>query len=444
MVFHMSVSRKSRREFLRASAAAIAATPLAPYLCPAADPIKPTRSPNDRLRMGAIGLRYQGSVDVLKALPHADLVAVCDVDRNVADQAKASFGSEAVIFEDYRKLLDRKDIDVVVIATPDHWHTAMLADAVRAGKDVYCEKPLTLTIDEGKFLTKVVADSKRVVQVGTWQRSDVNFRLAAELVRAGRLGKIKKVTAVAGKNPKGGPFKATTVPPSLNWNLWQGQTPDVPYIPERCHYTFRWWTEYSGGKITDWGAHHLDIVQWALGMQHSGPVAVEGKAKYPTVPNGYNVATECEAKFTYADGTELFVQETGPIGITFEGDKGSLFVERGKLTGSAVDALKDAPLPQDKFTLYAHDDPAAKPQTGKLGSLVGHMANFFACVRSRQTATISDVASQHRSVTVCHLANIAMRLGRPLKWDPKQEVFVGDAEADGHLRRPQRKGFEIA
>lgn len=381
---------------------------------------------------------------MLKALPHADLVAVCDVDRNVADQAKASFGSEAVIFEDYRKMLDRKDIDVVIIATPDHWHTAMLADAVRAGKDVYCEKPLTLTIDEGKFLTKVVADSKRVVQVGTWQRSDVNFRLAAELVRAGRLGKIKKVTAVAGKNPKGGPFKTAPIPPSLNWNLWQGQAPDVPYVPERCHYTFRWWTEYSGGKITDWGAHHLDIVQWALGAQHSGPVAVEGKAKYPTDPNGYNVATECEAKFTYADGTELYVLETGPIGITFEGEKGSLFVERGKLAGSAVDALKDAPLPREKFTLYAHDDPAATPQTGKLGSLVSHMANFFSCVKSRQTATISDVASQHRSVSVCHLANIAMRLGRPLKWDPKEEAFVGDLEANGLLRRPQRKGFEIA
>lgn len=440
----MSLSRRSRREFLKASTAAVATTPLAPYLCPAADAVRPAKSPNSRLRMGAIGLRYQGSVDVLKALPHADLVAVCDVDRNVADQAKASFGSEAVIFEDYRKMLDRKDIDVVIIATPDHWHTAMLADAVRAGKDVYCEKPLTLTIDEGKFLTKVVADSKRVVQVGTWQRSDVNFRLAAELVRAGRLGKIKKVTAVAGKNPKGGPFKTAPIPPSLNWNLWQGQAPDVPYVPERCHYTFRWWTEYSGGKITDWGAHHLDIVQWALGAQHSGPVAVEGKAKYPTDPNGYNVATECEAKFTYADGTELYVLETGPIGITFEGEKGSLFVERGKLAGSAVDALKDAPLPREKFTLYAHDDPAAMPQTGKLGSLVSHMANFFSCVKSRQTATISDVASQHRSVSVCHLANIAMRLGRPLKWDPKEEAFVGDLEANGLLRRPQRKGFEIA
>jgi predicted dehydrogenase len=440
----MTGSRRGRRDFLRASLGAVAVSPLYPYLAAAGAATPAARSPNDRFRLGVIGLRYQGSVIANKALPFGDVVAVCDVDRDVADQAKASFGSEATIYEDYRKLLDRPDVDVVLIATPDHWHTAMAVAACRAGKDVYCEKPLTLTIDEGKLLCKVVRETGRVFQVGTWQRSDINFRLAAEMIRAGRIGQLRRVTAVCGKNPKGGPFTPSAPPPNLNWDLWQGQTPAVPYIHQRCHYTFRWWTEYSGGKMTDWGAHHIDIAQWALGHQYTGPVRVEGKATFPTVPNGYNVSTDHYVKMTYADGVTLEVLDRGKGGITFEGDKGTLFVDRGALAGPAVDALKADPLPRDKFRLYAHDNPSAPDRTGKLASLMNHMDNFFDCVRARRTATISDVVSQHRSATACHLANIAMRLGRPLTWDPDGEAFAGDDEANGHLRREPRKGYEIA
>ncbi|MFT5526801.1 MAG: myo-inositol 2-dehydrogenase/D-chiro-inositol 1-dehydrogenase, partial [Pirellulaceae bacterium] len=253
----------------------------------------------ERLGVGSIGLRYQGTVDTHKAAMYGDIVAVCDVDRHVRDQAKASFGSTPQSYEDYRDLLQRKEVDVVVIGTPDHWHTKMAIDAMRAGKDVYVEKPLTLTIDEGKILRRAAKETGRVVQVGSWQRSDSRFRLAVELVRAGRLGKLEKVEVVLGKNNVGGPFKRVAVPANLNWNMWQGQTPDTPYLQERCHYTFRWWYDYSGGQMTDWGAHHLDIAQWAI---NSLPVEITGTAKYPNTPDGYNVAVDFGVSYKYANG----------------------------------------------------------------------------------------------------------------------------------------------
>lgn len=440
----MATSLRGRRAFLARVAAAAAASPLAAYLTPAAAgaPARP-RSPNDRPRIGVIGMRYQGSVIAEKAMAHGDLVAFCDVDRHVREMARACFGSTQKICEDYQAILDDKSIDVVLIGAPDHWHARMVIDAMKAGKDVYVEKPLTLTVDEGKAIRKAAAQTRRVVQVGTWQRSDIRFRLAAELVRAGRLGKIQKVVAVAGQNPTGGPFAPAPVPSHLNWNLWLGQAPKVEYVPERCHYTFRWWWDYAGGKMTDWGAHHLDIIQWALGEQYSGPVAVEGSGTFASVKGGYEVPRKFSAKFTYAGGVEVEARDAGENGIHFQGDRGWLFVERGKIRGTAIDALADDPLPKDRFTLYAHDPRNAVERTDKLGSLVSHMENFFACIRTRNRSTLSDLESQHRSATVCHLGNIAVRLGRKLKWDPKAERFIGDDEADAMLSRVQRKGFEV-
>lgn len=440
----MKTSRQSRRQFVGAAAGALVAgmsVPLTASRASGAEDPK-AKSKNDRIGLGAIGMRYQGSVITHKALPYGELVAICDVDRHVREQARASFGSTPKIFEHYHDLLARKDVDVVLIGTPDHWHAAMTIDACRAGKDVYCEKPLTLTIDEGKLLCKVVEETGAVVQVGTWQRSDWKFRLAAEMVRAGRIGRLRRVTIVLDKNPTGGPFRATDPPSHLNWDLWLGQAPMVPYIPERCHYTFRWWHEYAGGKMTDWGAHHLDIGQWGMGMQFWGPVEVEGKAKFPSTPDGYNVAMDFEATLTYADGTVMRVLDAGTNGITFEGDDGSIFVNRSKITGEPIDALKDDPLDKSDYKLYAHDLPERELRTGKLASLINHMANFFDCVRTRNTP-IADVVSQHRSASICHLANISCQLDRKLRWDPEAERFVGDAEADALLSREQRQGYEI-
>ncbi|HJN09003.1 MAG: Gfo/Idh/MocA family oxidoreductase [Pirellulaceae bacterium] len=406
---------------------------------PAATAQDKPRSKVERLGVGAIGLRYQGSVVAHKAQMYGDIVAVCDVDKNVRDPAKAAFGSTPRDFEDYRDLLKQKNVDVVTIGTPDHWHTKMVIDACRAGKDVYCEKPLTLTIDEGKLLTKVVNETGRVVQVGSWQRSDQRFRLAIEMVRQGRIGKLQRVDVVLGKNKTGGPFAPRPVPGNFNWDMWQGQTPDVPYIEERSHYTFRWWYEYSGGQMTDWGAHHLDIAQWGI---NSLPVEIDGQAKYPNVRNGFNVALDYGVVYRYANGVTMTVSDTGRNGIMFTGDEGRIFVNRGTVEGKPVEDLASDPLPRDKFNIYDFDNVHRPERAGKLDAIVNHMGNFFDCVEARRTP-ISDIESQHRSVSTCHLGNISMRVGRKLTWDPEAEEFVGDAQANQFLSREQRSGYEV-
>ncbi len=393
----------------------------------------------ERLGIGAIGLRYQGSVIAHKAAMYGDVVAICDVDKHVRDPVKAAFGSTPRDFEDYQDLLQRSDVDVVTIGTPDHWHTKMVIDACRAGKDVYCEKPLTLTVDEGKLLRDVVKQTGRIVQVGSWQRSDHRFRLAVELVRKGRIGSLRQVDVVLGKNQVGGPFQHRPVPRNFNWHLWQGQTPEVPYLEERAHYTFRWWYEYSGGQMTDWGAHHLDIAQWAI---NSLPIEIEGQATLPTVQNGFNVALDFAATYRYANGIVMTVSDTGRNGIMFTGDRGRIFVNRGVVQGRPVEDLQRDPVPRESWDVYDHDNLARPARAGKLDAIVNHMGNFFDCVNSRNDP-ISDIESQHRSVSTCHLGNISMRLQRPLKWDPKQEAFPDDTEANGMLTRQQRSGFEI-
>jgi myo-inositol 2-dehydrogenase/D-chiro-inositol 1-dehydrogenase len=432
----ISDTRLSRREALTASA--FAGLGLTFGVHTAAAQSTSSKSPSSRPRVGAIGLRYQGTVITRLAAQYADVTAVCDVDRNVRDQAKASFGSTPFACEDYRELINRQDVDVITIGSPDHWHTKMVIDACRAGKDVYCEKPLTLTIDEGKQLTKVVKETGRVVQVGSWQRSDDRFRLAVEMVRGGRIGKLKKVEVVLGKNGTSGSFVPRTPPAHLNWNLWQGQTPDVPYIEERSHYTFRWWYEYSGGQMTDWGAHHIDIAHWAI---NSDPVEIHGIAKMPSVANGYNVALDFHVSYRFANGVTMTVSDHGDNGILFTGDAGRLFVNRGKITGAPVEALKTQPLKREDWKVYGYDNLERPARAGKLDAIVNHMGNFFDCVQSRRTP-ISDVTSSHRTVSTCHLGNISMRLGRPLKWDPTQEEFTNDQEANTWLKREQRQGFE--
>ncbi|NCA11255.1 gfo/Idh/MocA family oxidoreductase [bacterium] len=450
-----------RRQFLAAAAAAPLSQAVAHRLAFAADPVgRPVaasagNSPGDGPGIGAIGLRYQGSVIAAQAQAHGRIVGIADVDRDCLDleiidkNVKGQTGmtpeeiyghvAAADRHQDYRRLLDDKRIGVILIGAPDHWHTKMLIDAVKAGKDVYCEKPLTLTIDEGKQIRKAVQTSGRIVQVGSWHRSDHRFRLAVEMVRAGRIGKLEKVDVVLGKNQVGGPFAKQPVPLGLDWNLWQGQTPDMPYVPERTHYTFRWWQAYSGGQLTDWGAHHVDIARWAIGAE---PVEIEGKATYPSTPGGYDVPLDYFVRYRFANGVEMTVADTGRNGIMFTGSEGRLFVNRENVAGKPVEDLKDRPLPRDAFTLYDFDNQARPERSGKIEAIMNHMGNFFDCVAARRQP-IADVESGHRSVSVCHLGNISCKLGRPLKWDPAAERFVSDAEADALLSRPQRRGFEV-
>jgi myo-inositol 2-dehydrogenase/D-chiro-inositol 1-dehydrogenase len=434
-------TRVTRRTLLLSTAAACGARAVA---APAAGP-----------GIGVIGLRYQGSVIAAQAKAHGRIVGIADVDRacldltlidkNVTGQTGMTperiYGDVAPAdrHQDYRRLLDDKRIDVILIGTPDHWHAKMLIDAVQAGKDVYCEKPLTLTIDEGKEIRKAVQDSGRIVQVGSWHRSDHRFRTAVELVRQGRIGKLEKVEVVLGKNQVGGPFPPRPAPATLDWNQWQGQTPDVPYVPERSHYTFRWWQAYSGGQLTDWGAHHIDIARWAINAE---PVEIEGQATYPSTPGGYDVPLDYAVRYRFANGVEMTVADTGRNGILFTGSEGRLFVNRENLSGRPVEDLADRPLPREAFTLYDFDNRTRPERSGKIDAIKNHIGNFFDCVAARRRP-IADVESGHRSVTVCHLGNIACRLGRPLTWDPVAERFASDAEADALLSRPQRAGFEV-
>jgi len=439
----MMSRHQNRRRFLQTTSSVAALGLSSPHVSTAQadDRLDGARGDkNDRPHIGCIGMRYQGSVIALKAQAHGDIVAICDVDRHVREQARASFGSTPKIYEDYREMLARDDIDVVTIGAPDHWHTKMLVDACRAGKDVYCEKPLTLTVDEGKIIRNVVKETGRVVQVGSWQRSDHRFRQAVEMVRQGRIGKLERVDVVLGKNETGGPFAIDEPPPELNWDLWQGPTPDVPYIHERCLFTFRWWYAYSGGQMTDWGAHHLDIAQWGIGEY---PIEIETTARFPHVDNGYDVAIDFHALYRYPSGVVMTVSDTGRNGIMFTGTEGHIFVNRGTLSGKPVEGLQQNPLPREEFQLYGHDHLERPPRVGKLDAIVNHMGNFFDCVISRNRP-ISDVESQHRSVSTCHLGNISMWEGRPLRWDPDAEYFIDDRQANARLKRQQRAGFEIA
>ena len=435
----MKLRTTTRRQALQASVAFASMGFIPPVTFSQTFAVSMPRHSIERPGIGAIGLRSQGTVITEKAREYGDIVAVCDVDRHVREQARASFGSTPKIFENYVELLAARDVDVVLIGTPDHWHSKMVIDACRAGKDVYCEKPLTLTIDEGKKIRDVAASSKQVIQVGSWQRSDHRFRQAVELVRAGRIGKLQTVEVVLGKNEVGGPFERVSVPKHFNWNLWQGQTPDVPYLAERSHYNFRWWLDYSGGQMTDWGAHHIDIAQWAI---NSLPVEISGKAKFPDVVDGYTVPIDFDSTIRYENGVVLTISDTGRNGILFTGTEGRLFVNRGSITGKPVDDLATKPFPRDQFSVYGFDNLTRPERSGKLDAIINHMGNFFDCVESRRSP-ISDIESQHRSVSTCHLANISLRLGRSLKWNPADETFQSDEEANTMLSRPQRSGFEV-
>jgi predicted dehydrogenase len=432
----------NRREFIRSTATGAAAAGMAAYFF--TSPSRAQESKNDRLVAGSIGLGGMGHGDARSIARFADIVAVCDVDRTHAEHAAADehIGKgKAEIYEDYRGLLDRQDINLVTISTPDHWHTKIAIDAMRAGKHIYCQKPLTLTIEEGKQIRKVLDETGVVFQVGTQQRSTDGFAKAVALCRAGRLGKLQTITCSIGGAPAGGPFQKKSPPEHLNWERWLGQTPLVDYIPERCHGNFRWWYEYSGGKMTDWGAHHVDIAHWAADLADTGPISVEGLSAthpvpfehgYPIVDDSYNTATAFAVRCVFANGVEFIIRDDGRNGVLIEGDQGRIFVSRGPLEGKPVEDLRDNPLPED-----AVDKLFAGPQ--RHGD---HYRNFIECVKSG-TTPVSDVPSHHRAITTCHLANIAIRLGRKIEWDPAAERIVGDDEAAAFERREQRAGYAI-
>jgi len=435
----------SRRTFLGRIAAAAALTGLPAWFLErqelaAAEPAK-VPSPNDRPGIALIGCGGMGKADAGNAANHGDIVAVCDVDAGHAAAAAERFTVGAKVpaqYSDFRKLLERPDVAAVVNATPDHWHSLINIAAARAGKDVYAEKPLTLTVDEGRHVIEAVRKHRSVLQTGMQQRSSQRFRLACELVRNGRIGGLRRAEVWLPAGLRDGPFKEAPVPAALDWDFWLGQAPRVAYVPQRCHLYFRYWYDYSGGTMTDWGAHHLDIVNWAVGLP--APREVEGDGLSEPIPGGYTTFADYDVRYTYENGIGIHVRTTHDDdiygasvnkdgqhnGIRFVGTSGWIWVNRHEITASDPDLLR-TPLPAGAFRL-----PVSKE----------HMTNFFDCVRSRQ-APICDVEAGHRAATICHLGAIALRTGRRLVWDASAEQFVGPhhVEANHYLSRHMRSPY---
>ncbi len=440
----------SRRSFLAKCSAAAAATGLplwvvqrnAAFAADAMTNAPGLSSPNDRPGIALVGCGGQGTYDALNASGYGDILAVCDVNQqhlNAAAQKFTQDGKTPDKYTDFRKVMERDDVHIIVQGTPDHWHTLVNIAAAQAKKDVYGEKPLTLTIDEGKHVIKAVRDNKIVFQTGTQQRSDGRFRLACELVRNGRIGKLREVNVWVPGGLREGPFPTGQVPPpTLNFDFWLGQAPQVEFMKERCANTFRWWWDYAGGPVTDWGAHHNDIARWGIGQD--GPLSVEASVITGPIPGGFTTPSEFSATLTWANDITQTVKTTlddtpfgGVVkpdgqrnGVKFIGTDGWIWVNRDEITASKKELLT-TPLPGNAVRLEVSHN---------------HMENFFSCVRSRKDP-IANIENGHYSAVIGHLIGIALRAGKKYDWDPKREMFTGEGaeEANTHLARPMRQPY---
>ena len=429
------MSRQSRRSFLKETVVGGALLGLSPRSHRAIFAAEP---PSERVRIGMIGVGNQGGPKNNMKYFLNNIVALCDLDGNYLAEAGDFLQKQAnrsvVMTDDYRRLLDAKDVDAVVVTVPDQWHATMTIEACRAGKDVYCEKPLTLVIGEGKPMIDTARQERRVVQTGTMQRSAVEFKLAVELVHKGIVGKVTAVNVTL-PSPNwiaraGRPVPDSAPPEGFDYNRWLGPAPLRPYNKNHVHYLFRFYWDYSGGQQTNFGAHHLDIAQWGLGMDASGPTSVAGSAVFN--PDGwYETPDTTDIRYTYASGVVLTCRQKlnttyRDQGTEFVGEKGSLFVYRGGIVTNPPELLKDVELPK-----------IVSSQAN-----ISHVANFFDCVKSRKTPA-ADISIGHRSATVCHLGNIAVRTNRKIVWDPKAEVIVGDAEASKWLTKEYRSPWTL-
>ena len=465
---NLNLFQINRRRFLKTTAAITAATGVPGWFLEQDRAQAATTKPlgaNDKPGIALVGCGGQGRGDCNAARRFGEVIAVCDVDKSRADSAAEQFKSgdkTPAVYTDFRKVMERDDVHIIITGTPDHWHTLVNLLAVKTGKDVYSEKPLTLCIDEGKRLVKAVRANNRVFQVGSQQRSDKNFRLACELVRNGRIGKLQHIVVGLPTGPKGGSFQPIAIPEGMNWDFYLGQAPKMDYVGEleikkaadgsetknykgrNAHWDFRWWYCFSGGQMTDWGAHHNDIAQWGNGTERSGPVEINGKSLSEMTPGGFTAAAKYHIDMKYANGVTLAIVDEStvtdrnvvgegkktPNGIQFIGTDGWVFVSRGSIK-SSIPELLETPLPEDRAVkLYKSSD---------------HMGNFFDCVRSRKDP-ICDVEIGHRSISVAHLGVISVRMKQALKWNPEMEEFTGEnaREANRWLVREQRKPYDYS
>lgn len=429
-------SSLSRRDFLKSSALASAAAAL-PALVPSR--VFGQAAPSKQITVGFIGVGNiaQGHMDTLLGFTDVRILAVSDVDRAHRDAAAEKINAgyankDCARFGDFREMLARPDIDAVFVCTPDHWHALAAIEAMRRGKDVYVEKPLTLTIREGRELVSAARKYGRVAQTGTQQRSSKRFHDTAEFIRNGGLGRLERIEILIPANNKycGATWKSEPVPEGLDWDMWLGPAPVVPFTRQGCHYNFRFNLDYAAGQVTNWGVHYIDIAQWALGMDESGPVEVEGHGEFPT-SGLFTTATKVDFTCRYASGVMLRCHTrydgVGDGNVRFFGERGWVDVSRSSNTASNPAFLKEI---------------TARAGAIKIPLSTNHHDNFLQCIRSR-ARPISDVEFGHRTTTVCNLGNISMQLGRKLRWDPARESFIDDPIANRMRHRSMRAPWSL-
>ncbi len=430
----MARNQLSRRSFLKRAGAAGAVAAF-PAVVPST--VLGAEAPSNKIVMGAIGVGSMGSGDLNGFLNKSEVrvVAVCDVDRNHRASAKNRVdrkyqNSDCKAYLDFRELIGRGDLDAIQTALPDHWHAIPSIEAAKAGLDIHGQKPLARSVREGRAICDAVHRYGRVWQTGSWQRSVAHFRRACELVRNGRVGKISYVEVGL---PTGGtrpPQPAIPVPDNLDWDWWLGPAPWRPYCNfgnGGCHWHWRWILDYSGGQLTDWAGHHIDIAHWGLDFDHTGPVEIQGKGDYPQT-GLYNAPSTYKFHCKYANGIDMVVANNRQVsqGAKWFGDKGWIHVSRGGLNASDPKILKEVIGP-DEIQLYNSRD---------------HLQNFLDCVKSRKT-TITPVETAHRSISVGQLGEIAMLTGRKIRWNPETEEIIGDPAASALLGRSYREPWTL-
>jgi predicted dehydrogenase len=437
----MANTRVSRRRFLRNAAGVSMGVAGFPYIISSsALGAGGSVAPSERITLGCIGVGGQGTSNMRGFLGKKDQVrvlAVCDVDQRNANRAKRTVdreyeNSDCVIYHDFREIIARTDLDALSLATPDHWHAIPVIAAAEAGKDMYGEKPLARTIYEAKLMRDTVNQFGRIWQTGSWQRSVDNFHHGCELVRNGRIGKVTRVEVGLPTGSAGGNPPVSEPPEGLDWNFWLGPAPWTPfrqYGGNAPHWDWRWIMDYSGGQLTDWAGHHIDIAHWGLGLDDTGPVEIEGKAVYPK-DGIFNVPTEYKFTCKYANGVEMVVandqQVPKGMGTVWYGEKGWVHVDRGRQATEPA-SLWDETIGPNEERLYESRD---------------HHQNFLDCVKSRKP-TITPISVACRSITVGLLGEIAMLLERKIRWDPVKEQFVNDEGATRLLSRPMRTPWHV-
>ncbi len=436
----------SRRTFVKSAATTIAA----PFIFPSSVSGKENRpAPSNRLTMGLIGLGSMGMRHVNGFLQEDDcqIIAVCDVDASrrqaAAKQINKHYGNKnCAQYNDFRGLIARDDIDTLCISVPDHWHSIPAIMGLRAGKDIYGEKPLALTVAEGQAMVEAVHRYNRVWQTGSWQRSTDHFRFACELVRNQRIGTLQKVEVGIGSGYKSGPGQPIvyridpqpimSVPEGFDYQMWLGPAPWAPYTEKRCHWNFRWNLDYSGGQVTDWGTHNIDIAHWGMGCDETGPIEVAGRGEFPD-DGLWNAAVDYDFKCTYENSVQMYVGSNNHYaqGIKFIGDSGWVHVRRAGIDANPKSLLKERIGPEEVNL----PRPAGNHRQG-------HRRDFLDCVKTR-AQTITPIEIAHRSATVAHLGNIAMLIARKIRWDPKQEQIIDDPTASRMLSRAMRSPWRL-